>query len=150
MLSFCDQPSGVAMVLALLRYLGRAATKIDRSEMAQKLLTYLPKEGGILMETMAQEWIAEGKEIGIDIGEARGEARGKLLAQRQTLLQLLLFRFPATAEEEEESEKYTAYFAQIDNLDQLTQLVNQLLLAETLAEFEEKVIGYLPKDEEKK
>ncbi|MFN8446858.1 MAG: Rpn family recombination-promoting nuclease/putative transposase [Caldilineaceae bacterium] len=49
------QPSGVAMVLTLLRYIGRAATRIDRSEMAQKLLTYLPKEGGVLMQTMAQE-----------------------------------------------------------------------------------------------
>ena len=85
-------------------------------------------------------------------GEARGEAKGEakgILAQRQTLLQLLQFRFPATAAKEE-SEKYTAYFAQIDNLDLLTQLVNQLLIAPTLAEFEEKLIGYLPKDQTQK
>jgi len=40
----------------------------------------------------------------------------------------------------------TAYLAQIDSLDTLTQLVNQLLTAETLAEFEQKLLGYLPKD----
>jgi hypothetical protein len=44
----------------------------------------------------------------------------------------------------------TAYLAQIDSLDTLTQLVNQLLIAETLAEFEQKLLGYLPKDEAQK
>ena len=43
-----------------------------------------------------------------------------------------------------------AVTSNIHNLDDLIELVNQLLIAETLAEFEEKVIGYLPKDEEKK
>ena len=141
-----DQPSGMAMVLTLLRYIGRAATRIERSELAEKLLTYLPKEGGVLMETMAQEWIEEGKSRGIQIGEARGEARGKLIAQRQIMVQLLHYRFPISTEEEQK--KYTAYLAQIDSLDTLTQLINQLLTAETLAEFEQKLLGYLPKDEE--
>ena len=55
-----EQPSGMAMVMALLRYIGRSAVRIDKAEMTQKLLTYLPKEGGVLMETMAQEWIEDG------------------------------------------------------------------------------------------
>ena len=112
------------------------------------------------METMAQEWIKEGeakgkkegidigKKEGIQIGEERGEARGKLIAQRQIMVQLLHHRFPIPSEEEQK--KYTAYLAQIDNLDALTQLVNQLLTAETLAEFEQKLLGYLPKDEAQK
>lgn len=54
------QPSGMEMVVALLRYLGRAGLKVDKEEMAQKLVALLPKEGGILMQTMADEWIEEG------------------------------------------------------------------------------------------
>ena len=143
-----DQPSGMAMVLTLLRYIGRAATRIERSELAEKLLTYLPKEGGVLMETMAQEWIKEGEVRGEARGVQIGEARGKLIAQRQIMVQLLHHRFPILTEEEQK--KYTAYLAQIDSLDTLTQLVNQLLTAETLAEFEQKLLGYLPKDEAQK
>lgn len=52
--------------------------------MAQKLLTYLPKEGEILMETMAQEWIEEGKDIGKKEGVQIGEASGKHEQQRLT------------------------------------------------------------------
>ena len=141
------QPSGMAMVMALLRYIGRSAVRIDKAEMTQKLLTYLPKEGGVLMETMAQEWIEEGKKEGIDIGKKEGIEQGKLIAQRQTLLQLLQFRFPSTVEE---SERYITYLAQIHDINSLTQLVNQLLIAPTLAEFEQKLISYLPKDEEQK
>lgn len=76
---------------------------------------------------------------GIDIG--------KFIAQRQTLLQLLHFRFPSTVEE---SEKYTTYLARIQNIDHLTELVNQLLIAPNLAAFEEKVLTYLPKEQEQK
>ena len=112
------------------------------------------------METMAQEWIKEGEAKGIQIGEARGvqigEAKGKkegieeckLIAQPQIIVQLLHYRFPISTEEEQK--KYTAYLAQIDSLDTLTQLINQLLTAETLAEFEQKLLGYLPKDEAQK
>ncbi len=71
------QPSGMEMVMGLLRYIGRSAVKIDKAEMTQKLIAYLPKEGGILMETMAQEWIEEGKKEGIDIGKKEGIDIGK-------------------------------------------------------------------------
>ena len=107
------------------------------------------------METMAQEWIEEGKKEGIDIGKKEGIdigkkegiEQGKLIAQRQTLLQLLQFRFPSTVEERE---RYITYLAQIHDINSFTQLVNQLLIAPALAEFEQKLISYLPKDEEQK
>jgi hypothetical protein len=67
------QPSGMEMVMTLLRYIGRSAVKLDKTEMAQKLLAYLPKEGGALMETMAQEWIDEGFAKGIEQGLAKGK-----------------------------------------------------------------------------
>jgi predicted transposase YdaD len=69
------------MVIALLRYINRSAVKLDKAEITQQLLAYLPKEGGFLMETLAQEWIEEGKSIGlkegIDIGKKEGIDIGK-------------------------------------------------------------------------
>ena len=79
-------------------------------------------------------------------GNKEGLEKGAL-AQRQTILKLLHFRFPASVEE---SEKYIAYLARIHDLDTLAQLVNHLLTAETLAEFEQNLLGYLPKDEAQK
>jgi hypothetical protein len=143
------QPSGMEMVMTLLRYIGRSAVKLDKAEMAQKLLAYLPKEGGALMETMAQEWIDEGFAKGIEQGLAKGKqegkqegiAEGKLAAQRQTLLRLIQWRFaPSEAE-------YTYYAAQLDqiaNLDHLGQLVDHVLAIPTEAEFAHTLQGYLP------
>ena len=79
-------------------------------------------------------------------GKKEGIEEGKLIAQRQIMVQLLHHRFPILTEEEQK--KHVAYLAQVDSLDTLTQLINQLLTAETLAEFEQKLLGYLPKDEE--
>jgi predicted transposase YdaD len=87
------QPSGLEMVMALLRYISRSAVKLDKAEITEKLLTYLPKEGGVLMETLAQEWIEEGKEIGkregIDIGKREGidigKRQGMAATQRQVV-----------------------------------------------------------------
>ena len=101
------------------------------------------------MESMAQEWIEEGKAIGkkegIDIGKKEGidigKKEGKLEAQRQTLLHLLQWRF---APSEEERTRYAAHLEQIQNLDHLLQLVDQLLIATTLAEFAQKLHAFLP------
>ncbi|MCE7989357.1 MAG: hypothetical protein DYG89_50025 [Caldilinea sp. CFX5] len=71
------QPSGIEMVMALLRYITRSAVKLDKAEITQQLLAYLPKEGGFLMETLAQEWIEEGKSIGFDLGKKEGIDIGK-------------------------------------------------------------------------
>ncbi|MEZ4731803.1 MAG: hypothetical protein R3E79_32180 [Caldilineaceae bacterium] len=46
-----QQPSGLEMVMALLRYISRSAVKLDRARSRQQLLTHLPKEGDALMET---------------------------------------------------------------------------------------------------
>lgn len=56
------------MVITLLRYLGSAGVRVKREEVAQKLLALLPKEGRVLMQTMAEEWIEEGKQIGLQAG----------------------------------------------------------------------------------
>lgn len=155
-----QQPSGLEMVMALLRYISRSAVKVDKAAITQKLLTYLPQEGGVLMETLAQTWIEEGKLIGkqegidigkkegidigkqegIDIGKKEGVEQGKLVAQRQTLLRLLEWRFTLTAAEKE---RYVAQFDQIDNVDQLMQLVDLLLTNPIQTLFDQTLRNFL-------
>jgi hypothetical protein len=140
-----QQPSGLEMVMALLRYISRAAVKLDKAEITQKLLTHLPKEGGVLMETLAQAWIEEGKLIGFDIGKKegieQGIEQGKVAAQRQTLLRLLQWRFSPAAQD---VAFYATQLERIDKLEHLTHLLDQLLTMPTLAEFAKTLHGYLP------
>lgn len=141
------QPSGLEMVMALLRYISRSAVKVDKAEMTQKLLTYLPKEGGFLMETLAQEWIEEGKRLGkqegIDEGIEKGIEKG-IAAQRETLLRLARWRFALTPEA---AQHYAQQFARIDNLEQLLHLVDQALTCSTTDAFDQALLAYLPTGE---
>lgn len=116
--------------------------KLDRAEITQKLLTYLPKEGGVLMETLAQEWIEEGKSIGFDLGEKEGIEQG-IAAQQQTLLRLLQWRFalsPIT------QQHYAQQVARIHNLEHLLQLVDQALTLSTITQFDQALATCLPAD----
>jgi hypothetical protein len=144
------QPSGIEMVMALLRYITRSAVKLNRAEMTEKLLAYLPKEGGFLMETLAQEWIEEGKTIGFDLGKQEGIDIGKqegiaqgVAAQQQTLLQLLQWRFVLTPAAHA---AYAQQIARIQNLDHLVHLVNQLLTTQDSQTFDQALLTYLPPD----
>ncbi len=150
------QPSGIEMVMALLRYITRSAVKLNRAEITQQLLAYLPKEGGFLMETLAQEWIEEGKSIGfdlgkkegidegIDIGKKQGVEQGMVAAQRQTLLHLLQWRFALAPVAQQ---VYAQHFARIVNLDHLLKLVDQLLTSQDITAFDLALFAYLPPDE---
>ncbi len=97
-----------------------------------------------------QDAIEHAEDEGIDIGKLEGidigEARGKLVAQRQTLLRLLTKRFPETLEQ---TEKFAAYFDQISDFEALVDLIDDLLIAPTLAAFEEALKPLLPADETK-
>jgi hypothetical protein len=137
-------PSGIEMVMALLRYITRSAVKLTRTEITEQLLAYLPKEGGFLMETLAQEWIEEGKSIGFDLGKKEGIGQG-IAAQQQTLLHLLQWRFPLSAEAQQ---AYTQQITRIHDLDHLVRLVNQLLISQDVTAFDQALTRYLPPGEE--
>ena len=104
------------------------------------------------METLAQEWIDEGKSIGFDLGKKEGIDIGKkegiaqglgqgIAAQRQTLLHLLQWRFPLAPAAQQ---TYAQQVARIDNLDHLLQLVNQLLTSQDTTDFDKAFLSYLP------
>jgi hypothetical protein len=131
------QPSGVAMVVALLRYIGRSGIQLNKDEVAQKLLELLPKEGGVLMQTMAEEWIAEGKVIGLREGETQGRVR----TLRSTILRVLQRRFPPN---EALLQQVEQQLAQIRDEDALNQLVDIALEVIVLPDFALKVQAFVP------
>ena len=90
-------------------------------------------------KTLAQKWIEQGREEGIE----QGREEGKGIAQRQTLSRLLAKRFPETLQE---SKMFADYFAQISDFDTLIELIDHLLLAPTVAAFEEQLKTFLPKE----
>lgn len=155
-----NQPSGMEMVVALLRYLSRAGVKVSKEEVVEKLVELLPKEGGILMQTMADEWIEEGKAIGLKEGrkegEREGEIRGRMQARRETLLQVLQVRFPPNPQlaathpdpsNEELLQRIAGHLAQIDDEVILNGLVNRALTVVVLPDFATSVQALVPQKE---
>ena len=96
------------------------------------LLKALEKE----RDTLRQEGYDLGQQKGIEKGIEKG-----IIAQRQTLLRLLQWRFSPSTEEQAH---YAAQLERIDQLDHLIQLVDQLLAQPTLAAFTEALQAYLP------
>ncbi|MCE7980305.1 MAG: Rpn family recombination-promoting nuclease/putative transposase [Caldilinea sp. CFX5] len=125
--------SGMAMVAALLRYIARSATGVEKETVAQKLLAVLPKEGGVLMQTMAEAWIEEGKVIGVKKG--REDERIDLI------IRLLRRRFQPS---EETLQTLAQQLAQIQQEAILSQLVDLALDVLTLPDFMTKVQTLLP------
>jgi hypothetical protein len=67
-------------------------------------------------------------------GLEEGMEEGRVEAQRQTLLRLLEWRFHLSAAQQAE---YTQRLGQVTDLHMLTQLIDHLLAAQTLAEFDD-------------
>lgn len=125
------QPNGLAMVITLLRYLGSAGVRVKRDEVAQKLLALLPKEGGVLMQTMAEEWIEEGKQIGLQEGRQN---------QRTMILRVLQKRFQPT---EEVQRDLAQQLAKISDDKILLHLVDLALEVMLLPDFRARLQGLL-------
>ncbi len=125
--------SGMEMVAALLRYIARSAKGVEKETVARKLLEVLPKEGGVLMQTMAEAWIEEGKTIGVKKG--RKDERIDLIVR------LLRRRFQPS---EETIQAITQQLTQIRQEAVLSQLVDLALDVLVLPDFITKVQALLP------
>ncbi len=119
------QPSGMGMVVTLLRYIGRSGIQVDKNEVAQKLSELLPKEGGVLMQTMAEEWIEEGK----------------LRTLRTMVLRILRRRFSPDEELLQQIEQQVVRIQQEDDLNQLIDLALEVMV---LPDFARKLQGVVP------
>ncbi|MCB0063012.1 MAG: Rpn family recombination-promoting nuclease/putative transposase [Caldilineaceae bacterium] len=133
------QPNGMAMVVALLRYLGRAGIQLDKDEVAGKLAELLPTEGGILMQTMAEEWIAEG-EIK---GRRAGHQEGRQETLRAMVLRVLHRRFTTG---EEQFQQIEQQLAQITDETVLNELVDAALDVLVLPDFVVRLQKVIPTD----
>jgi hypothetical protein len=59
----------------VIKYIFRAFREIDRDEAVRLLTTIKEKADPIMVSNIAQEWIDEGKALGLVQGVAQGEAR---------------------------------------------------------------------------
>ena len=92
------------------------------------------------MKTAAEEWMEEGKVIGLQegkvIGLQEGEALGAQKTLRQTMIQILQHRF---APSEEIVAELTEQLEKIVDGDTLRNLVNASLQVFDLAEFRQRL-----------
>lgn len=139
------QPSGMEMVVALLRYIGRAGRAVEADDVASKFVELLPKEGGVLMKTMADGWIEEGKVIGRKEGKEEGHKEGKEEGRQETLrlmiLHLLQRRF---ATHDELLPQIEAQLATITDETILNQLVDLALDVIVLPDFVRRLRDIVP------
>jgi hypothetical protein len=108
---------------------------------AQKLLDVLPKEGGVLMQTLAEAWIEEGKEIGLKKGREEGREEGKKQERVELILRLLQRRFQPN---EAAMQTLAHQLAQIQPEATLSQLVDLALDALVLPDFVARLQAFLP------
>jgi hypothetical protein len=120
------------------------------------------------MQTMADEWIEEGKAIGLKEGEKKGreegikegerggEIKGILRARREAVVQVLQVRFPPNPQlaatlpypsNEELLAQITQQLAQISDDAILNQLVNRALTVVVLPDFATSVQALVPQKE---
>jgi predicted transposase/invertase (TIGR01784 family) len=132
-----QQSSGIEMATALLRYIARSGVRVKKEVVTQKLLAVLPKEGGILMQTMAEEWIEKGKSIGLQEGRQEGIIEVRI----ELILRLLRRRFQP---DEATLQTLTKQLWQIPQAEILSQLVDLALDVLVLPDFITKLQSLIP------
>jgi hypothetical protein len=68
-------PNGVERLMRLLRYVALVNGQMKASDLKQTLSHVLEGHGDEVMTTIAQEWIDEGRKLGVDEGVARAVLR---------------------------------------------------------------------------
>ena len=121
--------------------IGRSGIQLKREEVTEKLLALLPKEGGVLMQTMADEWIEQGIERGIEQGIERGIEQGKLSTLRTTVLRIVRRRFSPTEAVMQQLEQQVTHVQREDDLNQLIDLALEVMV---LPDFVHKLQEFVP------
>jgi hypothetical protein len=114
-----QQESGLEMLVTILRYVSQAGRNVTGEELRKALTSVLPAEGGTLMQTLAEQWLEQGRAQG-------------LVAQRETLLLILRHRFPIS---DPTLAWLTDQIGKVDDLPRLMQWVNAALSADSLDAF---------------
>ena len=130
-----QQESGLEMLQTLLLYIANANEAVTAKVFEAGVIAASRTKGKELMATLAQKWKDEGRAEGLEQGIEQGIEQG-LNAQRQTLLHLLNWRFQIP---EVQQIAYHQQFNQIRDLTLLTRLVDDLLSAQELTAFDQKL-----------
>ena len=145
--TLAQQESGLEMLRTILVYIAEANQSVSESEFEQGVAAVASPKGASLMTTLAQKWEeqgrvkgrVEGRVEGLEEGLEKGLERG-LEAQRQTLLRLLDWRFHPS---DVQMTGYQQQITRVTDLQALTQLIDSLLAAQTLTEFDEHLAACL-------
>lgn len=127
--------TGLAYIYTVLYYLSEATEKIGREELRQLVLAQ-GTQGEQLMDTIAQEFIHEGREEGLKMGLEQGLEQGLEKERRnvrETITEIAAVRFGIP------EETYQGRLSEIDDLARLHRLAVWVATAETPAHFEAKL-----------
>lgn len=125
MFQLSAQNTGMEYIRTILYYMSSATEKIKREDLQQALLRQ-GAEGKKLMNTIAQEFIQQGLQQGMEA------------AMRQNIMELLQLRLDVVAKTFQEQ------LAQIDDLDDLRLLVRRAATVENVAQFTQALVTLLP------
>ncbi len=125
MFQLSAQNTGMEYIRTILYYMSSATEKIKREDLQQALLRQ-GAEGKKLMNTIAQEFIQQGLQQGMEA------------AMRQNIMELLQLRLDVVAKTFQEQ------LAQIDDLDDLRLLVRRAATVENVAQFVQALATLLP------
>lgn len=125
MFQLSAQNTGMEYIRTILYYMSSATEKIKREDLQQALLRQ-GAEGKKLMNIIAQEFIQQGLQQGMEA------------AMRQNIMELLQLRLDVVAKTFQEQ------LAQIDDLDDLRLLVRRAATVENVAQFTQALATLLP------
>ena len=74
------------LLLRLLSYVMQASDAVTREQASAALEAAAPQEGASIMQTLAQQWLAEGRDKGRTEGRAEGIHEGQVQGSRSGLL----------------------------------------------------------------
>lgn len=137
-----QQASGLAMLSTILRYVSRAGRGATREEIRQAVTAILPSEGGVLVATAAEQWIEDGRVLGLKQGLEQGLEQGQEQVrhmQRRTVLKILRRRFTLT---DDDVVTFADQLAHIRNIELLEQVVDDALTATVLVDFATRLETY--------
>jgi hypothetical protein len=109
-----------------LRYLSVAADQVTREELTAAYHEVMRDQGDDIMPTLAEQWIEEGKEVGLQQGLLEGKKEGIIIS----ILDLLRLRFDAAPA------SLTERLSLIEEPEALSLILRQAATAESLTAFE--------------
>jgi predicted transposase/invertase (TIGR01784 family) len=120
-----NSQSSLEYLRTTLYYIGNAARHLSRPAMVKIVQQHLAQEENEVMQTIAESWIEEGRQTGLQVGLQKG----KVIGLQRAVLSLLEIRFGLVAEEIE------MQIRDIADAEELEQLLRTAATAVSFTEF---------------